>query len=465
MSTFDYNINNYSIRELKEVIGLPLGEPLTYPAIHAAAAKRLSTAANNPSLFRFFSQIKDRLTRSMVEGDDEGDDEDEDDDEGEDEDDEEEAGGDATSRATHSSILSLQRPTGPIVNAQISDGVPFGNMNPLDRTTVSKVVCIDSVFRDTPDATAAESFLVSLPDNLDRVISLSLTSINLPNTWYNVSDDTALNTFYVKTFNVQSMTTDTMHTVTVPAGNYTAIQMASTLNNIFSNTNGLRLIQVLIDPVTLKTVFRAKMSLDPGQPYYAFDSAAAQTSPDFYYEVYFQSVVVAADLTDCDPSDTAGFASTLDHHNIGYILGFRKTEYVVPKLPGEEDVASFLGNSVIHYCILRSEGVFDTNIIDYVFLELDDFNNNFVTNTVVSRTQRGYIGNNILAQVPVYSSAQAKQGGHVPPGNHVTFKTRNYFGPVKIEKMAVRLLDKRGDLVNLRGNNFSFTVDVVLQYS
>ena len=464
MSTFDYNVNNYSIRELKDIIGLPLDEPLTYPAIHASVARRHSTAANNPSLFRFFSQIKTRLTNTMIEGG--ADDGDDGDDEDDDEDDEDDGDGDVTARATHDSILSLQRPDAPIVHAQINDGVPFGSMNPFDRTTVNKVVCIDSVFRDAPDTTSAESFIVNLPDNLERVISLSLSSINLPTTWYNVSDDISLNTFYVKTFNVQGMSTDTMHTVTVPAGNYNATQMENTLNNIFSNTNGLRLIYVSIDPLTLKTVFRAKTSVDPGPIFYAFDTAAAQTSPDFYYEVHFQSVVVTADLTDCDTSATTGFATTLEHHNIGYILGFRKPYYVVPKLPGEEDITSFLGVSITHYCILRSEGVFDTNNIDYIFLELDDFNNNFITNTVVSRTQNGYIGNNILAQIPVFSAAQMQRNmGHVPPGNSTTFKTRSYFGPVQIEKMAVRLLDKRGNLVNLRGNNFSFTVEVVLQYS
>jgi hypothetical protein len=464
MSTFDYNVNNYSIRELKGIIGLPLDEPLTFPEIHAAVAKLHSTAGNNQALFRFFSQIKSRLTNTMVEGgeDDDEDDDDEDDDEDEDEDEE---GGDVTARETRTNILSLQRTDAPIVSSHINDGVPFGNMNPFDRTTVSKVVCIDSIFRNAPDTTQAESFNMNLPDNLDRVISLSLTSINLPNTWFNVSDDPELNTFYIKTFNVQGMQSDTMHKVTVPAGNYTAIQMASTLNNIFSNSNGLRLIQVVINPITLKTIFRAKISLDQGQPFYAFDISAAQTSPNFYYEVHFQSVLVTADLTDCDTTATAGFASTLDPYSIGYILGFRKPDYVVPKLPGEDDIVSFLGNFVTHYCILQSEGIFDTNVIDYVFLELDDFNNNFITNTVVSRTQRDYIGNNILAQIPVYSAAQMHQAGQISPGNQHTFKTRNYFGPVKIDKIAVRLLDKRGNIVNLRGNNFSFTVDVVLQYS
>ena len=89
MNNFDYNINNYSISELKEIIGIPVEEPLTYPVIHAAAAKRLSTAANNSQLFRFFSQIKDRLTRTMVNGEDEDEDEDEYDDEYEDKDEDE----------------------------------------------------------------------------------------------------------------------------------------------------------------------------------------------------------------------------------------------------------------------------------------------------------------------------------------------------------------------------------------
>ena len=461
MTDFDYNINNYSIRELKEILELPVGTSLTYPIIHAAAASRLSTAANNQPLFRFFTQIKDKLTRNMDNDDDdeseyddqntqeESDDEDEDEDE------------DATTKA----LMKLQRPDKPVIHAQINDGVPFGNMNPFDRTTVSKVVCIDSVFRDSPNTTPAESFRINLPDNLERVISLSLTSINLPNTWFNISDDSTLNTFYIKTFNVHGMSSDIMHTITIPPGNYNATQMASTLNNIFSNTNGLRLIWVEINPVTLKTIFRAKTSANPGPTYYPFDNNSTQTSPDFYYEVHFQSVVTETDLTDCDTSATAGTELILDHRNIGYILGFRKTDYVVIKNQGVEDIHSFLGNSITNHCILESEGIFDSNIIDYVFLELDDFNNNFITNTVVSRTQRGYIGNNILAQIPVYSSPQMQQVGLIPPGNQITFKTRHYFGPVKIEKIAVRLLDKQGNLINLRGNNFSFTIDVVQQYS
>lgn len=461
MDDFDYNVNNYSISEMKKIISIPIDQPLTYPAIHTAVNKLLSTAANNKNLFRFFVQIKDRLNQVIINGNeyDEGNDDDDDDDDDDDNDNNDDDDNDEDN-ADFQSMIKIQQPTPPTVYTQINDGVPFGNMNPLDRTTVSKVVCIDSLFRELPDTTPEGSFLVNLPGNLERVISLSVTSVNLPNNWYNVSDDTTLNTFSIITHNGPAGTST--HTVTVPAGNYTAAHMEMVLNNIFSNTSDLSFLRVEINPATLKTIFRAKISNDPGATNYAFEPTASPPYPDFSYEVHFQTVTTTPGVLDCETGNINGTVLTLDKYNIGYILGFRNPDYVVEKLPEELDILSVQDSSLTHHCILRSEGIFNPTVIDYVFLELDDFNNNFVTNTVVSKTQSGYIGNNILAQIPIYSTEQISQ---VTRRETTTFKTRNYFGPVRIKKLAVRLLDKRGNVVNLNGNNFSFTLEVTLQYS
>ena len=462
MENFDYNVNNYSISELKNIVGIPSNEPMTYPIIHTAINKRLSDSVNNKKLFRFFIQIKDRLNRSIITGNDENEDESDYDDEGESEnDDENEEDNDEEQLSTiKRPTVKLQQVSPPTVFAQINDGVPFGNMNPLDRTTVSKVVCIDSLFRDLPDTTPNGSFIVNLPGNLERVISLSVTSVKLPTNWYNVPDDTTLNTFSIITSNGPSGTTT--HTITVPAGNYTAAQMETTLNNIFSNTSDLKFLWVEINPVTLKTTIRTKISNDPGAANYAFEPANNPPYPDFSYEVHFQTVTTTAGVIDCETGDITGTVLALDKYNIGYLLGFRKPDYVVEKLPEELDIVSVIDNTLTYHCVLRSEGVFNTTVIDYVFLEIDDFNNNFVTNTVVSKTQSGYIGNNILAQIPIYSTQQITQ---FVRGDTSIFKTRNYFGPVSIKKLAIRLLDKQGNVVELQGNNFSFTIEVTLQYS
>ena len=293
---------------------------------------------------------------------------------------------------------------------------------------------------------------------------MSLTSVNLPTTWYNIPADVTRNTFYVKTYNVTAMT-DTTHAVTVPAGNYTATQMTTLLNNTFSNSNGLRFIHAYIDPSTMKTTFRAKTNIDGGAPFYAFASGPNTPSPNFYYEVQFQTILTDADLTDCDTDPMAGVKKILAHDNIGYLLGFRSPSYTANKLASFTDFTSFLGTIVTHYCVLRSECVFNPVVLDYVFLELDDFNKNFVTNTVVSKTQRDYIGKNIMGRIPVYSTNQQRASEIIRPGNDIMFKTRDYFGPVRVEKIAARLVDKHGATINLQGNNFSFVLEVVLQYS
>ena len=382
IDNFDYDVNNYSISEMKKIIGIPSEQSLTYPVIHTAVNKLLSTAANNKQLFRFFIQIKDRLTQAVINGsEEEGDEEDEyeydEDDEDEDDEDNEDGGND---NVLSQSLIKSQKPTAPTIFAQINDGVPFGNMNPLDRTTVSKVVCIDSLFRELPDTTPEGSFLVNLPGNLERVISLSVTSVNMPNIWYNVSDDTTLNTFSIITYNGPTGTTT--HTVAVPAGNYTAAQMELVLNNIFSNTSDLSLLRVEINPITLKTTFRAKISNDPGAANYAFEPTASPPYPDFSYEVHFQTVTTAPGVLDCETGDINGTVLTLDKYNIGYILGFRNPDYVVEKLPEELDISSVQDTTLTYNCILRSEGIFNPTVIDYVFLELDDFNNNFVINSI-----------------------------------------------------------------------------------
>ena len=56
------------------------------------------------------------------------------------------------------------------------------------------------------------------------------------------------------------------------------------------------------------------------------------------------------------------------------------------------------------------------------------------------------------------------------PGPYVQFgqasqaNTRTYFGPVNIDRLRVRLIDDKGNLVNLHDNDWSFTMVVEQLY-
>ena len=49
-------------------------------------------------------------------------------------------------------------------------------------------------------------------------------------------------------------------------------------------------------------------------------------------------------------------------------------------------------------------------------------------------------------------------------GNSLMVNKRAYFGPVSIERLRVRLVDNRGNLINLNGRDWSITLKVKQLY-
>ncbi len=97
-------------------------------------------------------------------------------------------------------------------------------------------------------------------------------------------------------------------------------------------------------------------------------------------------------------------------------------------------------------------------------MEVDDFQRNVSANTLVSYNGNGdsYINNNILAKV-VISTGQFTN--LVDNGSDNVYKERHYYGPVKLEKLHIRLLNRFGDVIDTNHNDFSFTLELEVVYS
>jgi hypothetical protein len=52
----------------------------------------------------------------------------------------------------------------------------------------------------------------------------------------------------------------------------------------------------------------------------------------------------------------------------------------------------------------------------------------------------------------------------VDNGGDFIFKKRSYFGPVKLEKMHIKLLNKFGEMLELNRNDFSFSLELEVMY-
>ena len=126
----------------------------------------------------------------------------------------------------------------------------------------------------------------------------------------------------------------------------------------------------------------------------------------------------------------------------GWLIGFRNGIYT--------------GNSSY-----VSEAVIDLKGFKYMFLVVDDYNNN-VNNSFYSAFNSSILNKNILARI----SLQNTNFFDTAAQNNLSLVTtaRQYFGPVDIQKLGIQLLDEYGRVVDLNNMDFSFCLTLQAIY-
>lgn len=328
-------------------------------------------------------------------------------------------------------------------------------MNYIDRKTSKRVLSIDSLFRKNYYSTKSTDFLYTLPDPINKVTSMKITSIEFPNSWYSFSAENNSNTFIITLYNCPTPADVTdaayepviVHTITIPAGNYRSDLLASSINNMFSNIrNGLEYLYFDINEINARCIFRTKLTGDDNRNIYLSD----QLTADFYFTVDFTHPLMN---------------SRPLYKNAGWMMGFKRAFYTVKyndqNPPTVMDGAQF--KTSVYNWFLESESSYGNSVQNYIFLEIDDFNRNATSNTFFSKTDNdSYLGNNIMGRITVTSGMNTII---TMDGGNLLFKTREYFGPIRLEKLHIRLIDKYGDPVNLEGNDFSFMLEIEQIYS
>jgi hypothetical protein len=267
-----------------------------------------------------------------------------------------------------------------------------GIINPLKRRTIKKNINIDSRFRENYYITTASNFSITLPTFFNNVFTVQLASIELPNTFTLVSKHYGNDFFCVKIGGGQATI------VTIPEGNYTETTLLNTIQSA-----------LIALPITITQTSNQKVLI--------------QTTPTNTFELNFQ--------TDRFGNEDNGTALPL---KLGWILGFRNGIYI-------QNTEYF------------SEGQVNVSGPQYLYLVVDDFNNN-VTNGFYSAFHSSVLNNNILARISL------------SPGKNssIVSTQRDYFGPINIKNLTVQLLDEYGRIVDLNYADLSFCLTLTLQY-
>lgn len=152
------------------------------------------------------------------------------------------------------------------------------------------------------------------------------------------------------------------------------------------------------------------------------------------------------------------------YKNAGWAIGFYKHEYVVdnPYVFQSRFDQNGSYQPLVYNRYVESESSYGSALTQYFFLELDDYNRNFTSNTIIAETGGGtHLGNNIIARIPM--TAPALNINYTSPSDLI-FKQRDYFGPVKIEKLHLRLVDRFGDTLDIQNNDYSVAIELTTTY-
>ena len=157
----------------------------------------------------------------------------------------------STSTPTPTSLVISNLKTGSssdILPASILD-IKLDNQNPILKQTIKRIITVDSSKRtkhtdyantraqtNTIIATSTDfTFLLSEP--LKDVVSIKLYAVNIPYTWYTISNSYGSNFFYIKG-NADGINNGNHdYKVEIPPGNYTTTELISQVNTSIQNLN------------------------------------------------------------------------------------------------------------------------------------------------------------------------------------------------------------------------------------
>lgn len=308
-------------------------------------------------------------------------------------------------------------------------------INPLPKNTTSTLLNINTKFRKNFYETNATDFVLDLPEEFKNVVSITVVSVQIPNSNYTFCSSYGTNEFTVELFDLDSSGvvsgSPSTHVIKIKEGIYTGAILEEYLNtNVFSRGELAR-IGCKFDQISRKFRFFRdnRQSSDGGKE--------DTLSITYCFNIDFRL------------SEDKNRPIQL---NMGWILGYRQQYY-----SWDED---YITKKKVNFKLdqgYNPEAVYDNLGSRYFILCIDDFNKNY-SNTLSSPFAESVFNNeSAIAKVP-----------NNP--NSINFddifyqSRRNYFGPVNIKKLNIQLLDELGRVVDLNRNDFSFSIQIEKLY-
>jgi hypothetical protein len=288
--------------------------------------------------------------------------------------------------------------TGPKTNQYGSHMV----MTNVAKELKVKHMNIDTKFRDEYNSNTITNYNITLPHKVNEVTNMSVTNVELPMTFYNISENLGNNSMKISTGPY-------VFILKIPDGQYNQTTLVNAFTTQLTN---------IASPPPIRDVTISIVN----------NKVLVNTTSGSTFTVDF------------DIDSTGNFAKYNFKFRLGWLLGFRKQSYALTSTKS-----------------MTSECLIDLSGPRYLYLVIDEFTGTGNQNSFVSPLPTSVINKNIIARIPV--SLQIYPFMSVYPfhrTNGLLSDVRSYTGKVDIQKLNVQLVNENGTIMDLNGADFSF---------
>ena len=370
-------------------------------------------------------------------------------------------------------------PSKLLANVKVNDGRGGGgggggdgemvSVNTYRRNIVKRQLSFDTKFRPNYFKSSPANFKMVLATPLKNVIAMRLISLEFPNVVYDIDATLGTNEFSVIYHPDNDTDFGSVGNEVLTSAGYTAAEerrVKYDIKKVGRKVGGVG-GQTGPDTVALGSTgdgdttlgWEAKYKLPSGN-YQSNTITAALNNFIIDDKIVFSidtktgRTVISTDISgsgiagdlDADATFDLDFTNTVEPNipmtkNLGWKLGFRQLKYSGSTTYISEAPIDLGGQKVLFFCI-------------------DDYRTNVCENVSIVY-KNSFMNRNIMARIPL------RQGKFVvvyDDGSDNIRKSREYFGPVKIDKLHFTLMDEYGIEVRQGYSDFSFGLEFDILY-
>ena len=341
----------------------------------------------------------------------------------------------------------------------------------------NKLININSLFREieyvnscnnTPteslDYTESKynssNFPIWLPSPLENVLSMTLKALELPHTFYTISSELKTNVF-----TIINNDTDTKYVIELLNGNYTINEIIKQLNYTITNIPDLNgKIEFSSNTSTGKCYIYNKSGVNPPLNFDLDFSLPNNESREIFknlgwilgfrksYYSYSNDYLTNNSVDNINLSETQRNSNFVNSNYDDSTIVFSSSTD-----PSQPSPTALFPNGYV------SEGIIDISGPKYLFLMATDFTKGQKDNYTSLTSKHTHIpASDILARINIPTIRN--QIGFTNLSDFIPRK-REYFGPVKIEKIHFKIIDEFGRNINLNNNDVSLLLDFEIAYN